>query len=132
MTSPRTTTATIGIGVALLAIISALLALWLPLILVLRLMVSAPFIFVLPGTFLVHAFLQLPTRTERIIAAILLSTAVNTFAIFLTEELTERMTAMHILGAIIAVHVVTYGAFLVHRAHLRTGHQSIAKQRTSR
>lgn len=109
-----------------------LLARWLPWQVALRLTASAPFLFILPGILLVRAFLPLPSRIERAVAAVLLATIANAFAIFVTEELTERLTGGYLVLAVAVVNVAALLAWVVLRTHALAMCTALLRRITSR
>lgn len=72
----------------------------------LRIVVSVPFLYILPGWCVVRAFFPTRDRIEAAALAVLLSYAMTSFGIFLAEEATLRLAAWHMIAAVLGVNVL--------------------------
>lgn len=100
------------VALILLAVF-ALLSTWLRWDVALRLTLSAPFLYALPGYWITRASLPMRDRVETAISSVLCSFVVVNLGIFLVEELTLRMTGTHMLLTVAVVNLLAFALFLL-------------------
>lgn len=103
-----------AVALALLASF-VLLAIWLPWQVALRLTLSIPFLYVLPGYWITRVLLPTRDRLEMVVSSVLLSFVVVNLGIFLVEESTLRMTGTHMLLTVTIVNLLAFALFLLTR-----------------